>query len=243
LLLRYGVDIPDKVLATFVNNRPGLRDIAIRALCKKGYSRTRFNILKAYVVSGYCVDTASIFFVCRAIVDLPCPNGRKFRADLKDIIDHVLSQDTEVGFVSAIWLLSKFGREQDILACLTTKEHLWFENDWIGRQVGATYPRFASGRYYGEFLELVRRSRNAGAQATYSIHHTLVRDGTKHDEVFKYLRAPNPSQPRKFIFPKVLLLVSFLLSPAPLASKRALRRIYGGLPLDHYELSCFRGLL
>jgi hypothetical protein len=44
-LIRYGVDVPDNVLISFINNRPSLREIAIRALCFKGYSRPRFNAL------------------------------------------------------------------------------------------------------------------------------------------------------------------------------------------------------
>jgi hypothetical protein len=114
-LLRFGIDVPDAVLISCINNCPSLRDIAIRAICFKGYSRRRFDALKLYALSKYCVDEASVYFVAKALVDLKCPNGRKFRAEVREIIDYFLDLRQDAPFVSAMWLLAKFGTTTDII--------------------------------------------------------------------------------------------------------------------------------
>jgi hypothetical protein len=197
----------------------------------------------SYSLGGYCIDDASTFSVARALVDMHCPNGRKFKKDLNDIITQFLSLGREVPFVSALWLLSKFRSEKELLEKVIANEPLWVENEWVGRQVGSICARFIGNKLFPPYLEIIRQSRNAGAQATFSLHHKLSKEANQHQSTFSYLKALSPSQPRRFVFPKILLLRSFLLSPSPPSSKAALRIVYRALPLDHYEKRCLRGLL
>ncbi len=244
LFIQHKIPISNALLRDFLYGRPAIREYALRYICTIGYTPARYKLIREYMTSNECIDDASIFACAKAIVDFKCPNTQKFRFDVL-ALSNAISGRGKVGFAAAIWLLSKLAAPSDLMNVVTVGFPVWSIDEWVGRQVGALYPRFAHDQaLLSQFLQMIRQSRNGGAQSTYGLHRDMMRGQTSMATVYHYLKAMSQSQPRQVTLPKILLLMTFMrASAAPAGHKTNLRTIYQGVPLDGVEKALLKKLI
>lgn len=203
-------------------------------MCSLPFTKERYSIILSYLRSGQCIDHASIHHGVRALVAMPIPFSRKIQADLRELTFEICSKG-HAGLASAVLLASKYATRRTLGSLIEIQFHAWAGNAFLGRQVGALYPRMkgASGDF-AKFLDLIRQSRNIGAQEVYRFHKN-VENGMYLKEMLPYLRAPNPTLPRGINHSKILLSKTFLKSKTNSPQKQNLLAYWQGMPLDDFQ--------
>lgn len=132
-----------------LDNVPGLRGSICRYYTLLGPSKRRLQQLKEFLLSGRCLDDASLFEAVRTLgawkgqVQGP---RRDAMISLVQVISKLGSRSltstglTVAGVSSAVWLLAKYGRPQEIADFLKSSEPLWTRSSWAARQVAAVTP-------------------------------------------------------------------------------------------------------
>jgi len=132
-----------------LDNQPGLREQICRYYALLGPNRIRLKHLSDFLKSGHCLDDASLFDVVRtlvawkgqaqgprrdaavALVPVVCRLGSGARSG---------TGFTVAGVSSAVRLLAKYGRPDELSAFLDSSESLWMRSSWAARQVAAATP-------------------------------------------------------------------------------------------------------
>jgi hypothetical protein len=243
LSIKYGFAIDDATSQAIIFLRPSLREYAMRCLCFYGYTLKRYEIIRNYLLSGHCIDDASVFAGAKAIVDFNCPNTIALKSDVRSLAAD-LSRRGKVGLTAALWLLSKYGTQKELIALIKDFMPVWSTDNWVGRQVGALYPRFKGNpTIFAKFLSLVRSSRNGGTQSTYILHRAMMRNDAPFSHIYSYLKAKTPSQPRGITHQKILLFLTFMRSPANTTLKQNLKNVYNSWQLDAVQKYLLRSVL
>jgi len=243
LSIKLNFQLPQKAMSAFLMRHPALRELTLKAMAFYGYTRSRLLLVRDYILGDMCIDDESLFLAAKCIVDLNCPNT-KFIRELTNDISRKIVKRGRVGFVATTWLMSKYGSELQLLRILRDEFHTWAGDPWVGRQVGALYPRFISRKTSKEsFLSLVRNSRNAGAQEVYKYNSEILSSLSASTKLYRYLQAKNPSLPRQMMHQKVLLFITFMHSGAAVAQKTALKKHFSAFHLDGIEKALLRGLI
>lgn len=240
---KFSISLPDNALREFVYEHPSLRDMACYYISFYGYTDSKFAILDDYVRSNHCVDGASNYLIAKTLVDMNCPRRKSVLQAIRQI-GEIIAARGPTGLASATWLLSKYGTQKQLMWLIEEFFDIWSTSDWLGRQVGALYPRFRANKpIFLRFRELIRRSRNPGALSVFSFHSRIMRNSVMMPNLRQYLMAPSPSLPRGISHQKILILMSVLRGNAPPQTKATLAATYRGFDLDPIQRSLLRRLV
>lgn len=232
LSMRIGYQIPDETLRQFVILRPSLRELALLCLAHYGYAPKRLMIVYDFLLSDQRIDDASMFHAAFTLVHTNCPASGPNHTRLL-LLTRKLSVLGPIGLGSAIWLLSKYGTQRQLLELVDANFNVWANDDWVGRQVGSLYPRFKRNRKaFSQFRSLIVRSRNRGAQSTFSMHTKILESQYSFQSIYHFLKASVPSLPRGVAHHKILILMTFMSSAAPKLLKTKLATVVGGWKID-----------
>lgn len=239
----YKFDLPEDDIKKFVFLHPGLREVALPWIAHKGFSRNRYEIVRDYLLSGHCMDDASIFWAARCLVELDIPFTKKYRAEMYGTAKQLQNRD-KVGLISAIWILSKYGTQAQVFEVIDSTFEIWSLDEWVGRQIGAMFLRlYTNPALLKRFESRVRMSKNTGAQRVFRALSNILTGRTDMPKVLSYLRAPLPSRPRGISHTKILMSSAFLRSTANSNQKMVLRSHLKSLDLDKTQKYLLRSVL
>ncbi len=132
------VEVPE-----LLESSPDLRQSVLRYYAQLGYSPCRYEHLHDYLVSGKCIDDASIFQAVRTLVDwnIPLASGTQHKltvlaAEMMTACDH-----TAAAVTAGVWLMAKYSSALELEEFLNATYPIWRKSEWTGRQVAAATPR------------------------------------------------------------------------------------------------------
>lgn len=122
---------------------PGLREAAFRYYRRLGYSRKRFQQLRAFVLSDHCLDDAATFGAAKLLVDWSLPRTGPAIPDAVRVAHDLCagSSNRSIRTCASIWILAKYGSPADLAQIISSTEPYWRTSEWASRQIAAVTPR------------------------------------------------------------------------------------------------------
>lgn len=232
-----GSILPGKSVQQLLRYRPAIREEVIRYICRVQGGTRYLSILTSFVKDTLVVDDAVALLFGYSIVQMRIPKSLKIRKRMAAIAIEMCKGPKSISWTyAALFILSKYGTEQDIWDAISKTYRQWQPNYHLGRLVAALKVVVIARR--DELELLIQSSRNHGAAEVGEFLDAIALDAKKLNGILSYLKAPNPSYPNKITHAKWLVLINVLGSTTiPLPLRNTLRKIHSSAFLDyHYEL-------
>jgi hypothetical protein len=204
---KIGAEIDDKLAYELALKRPALRDPIARLFSQLPASVGRIQALHQLISGGHLVDDASYIIIANSLVEtqvdkiFPC--GKAIRLLMKDY-----PENTSFQIYGKILLESKYGKDTTLLALLSKHQNVWRTDHWLGRLVGAMYPRFIASKLEPDFRQLVKMNVCDAAWQTYDFHEAIRIDPAEFLKVHSYVKAGNKTKRIGTTHARFLLAVS-----------------------------------
>jgi hypothetical protein len=139
---KLGDDFLVEVSKKLIINNPSLRETIFRYYKSLGWSTQRERIVADYIQSA--IDDDSLFNAIDILLFWQGESVIKYILRNREIICKLNDNDTTINFLCSLWLICKFGNEDLLDQQINMFIRRWRGNDWIARQVAATYPLLSS---------------------------------------------------------------------------------------------------
>lgn len=124
---------------------PQVRASALRYYATLGPSRQRFEHISTFLKGDHIVDDISVFQAAKVLVDWNIGERSVFRREIVDlsweITDRFFRNKSEVFYIAALWMLSKYGSKSDMERVVFRNENIWKVSNYLSRQVAAATAR------------------------------------------------------------------------------------------------------
>lgn len=214
----------EAVVPGVLTDQPSLRGAAIRYLRTLGYSQRRLKILSEFILSGDCQDDVSMFECINCIVSWTVTNRKKHFAPIVSLARQLLNKtetDASSNLTAALWLLVKYGTEDEIVFALVKTRTTWTKSSWASRQVAACLPRLSPNNVRTWTTRIVA----SGQRQALSIVANLLqlRELTHLDNSTKAYVLHKPNSGHSYPLSKVLISRQLLRSKLPSTIRADLR--------------------
>ncbi|EDX74059.1 hypothetical protein MC7420_5939 [Coleofasciculus chthonoplastes PCC 7420] len=120
---------------------PDLRDSIIRYYKDLGYTPMRFNSLISFLRSGHCIGDVSVFAFSKLLVEWEIDWQYESVNEIVELATQ-LAGYSSVHFVASIWMLAKYGSEEELFSSVERHSLIWKQSGFLARQVAALMPLF-----------------------------------------------------------------------------------------------------
>jgi hypothetical protein len=167
------------------------------------------NLVESFLTNGTVVDEWTYVESADALVHGGTTTKPYIGRAVLTIAAHFIQRGF-FGVNAAIWLLSKYGKPEEIYTTLVNTKAVWQPDVWLGRLVGGLRPIFRGTSRDGAFESLVRVAKNPGAEEVMEFHRMLTTNPKAVEGVRKILMAVNTSKRLGTTHAKFLMLLSVL---------------------------------
>jgi hypothetical protein len=219
----------EKEFVDVMRDVPDVRSWALRYYARLGPSERRFVEIKAFLEDEHILDDVSIFQAAETMVAWKlAPRGRVVK-DLRQLARNLgrerFTRRSEMFFLAGLWLLAKYGSQQELQAHILLSKRTWSVSSYLARQVGAATARLSSQRVVEEIRKDLFQFGQLDAVGVISHLEQLGGAGTLPREMVSYLR-PRANVGKPYPLSKFLILVKILRSRGLAAdAKSRLRRM------------------
>lgn len=162
----------EKNVPELLKNNPKLRNTVFFYYKNLGYSKKRLGHLIEFVKFKYIEEDISLFYVAKLLVDWEVP--RTGKANLKIVNTFTKGPvNTEIGFLSSLWVLAKYGSNQELIQLINKSTRVWSNSSFLSRQVAAIFPRLKGDNQ--TIVSLTNILINSGQTEALSIIRNLER--------------------------------------------------------------------
>lgn len=233
--------IGPQILTDIINRRPSVRQSV--------YAFVRTHPLKPNIAaalansgkSGLLIDDASLVEMANNLVET-LVKTRHCHKSIDDIISHN-NLDEYYGIYTTLWLQSKYGTTEQLLASLQKSRMIWSPHERLGRLAASFVPIFHKSAEEAAYRKLLSSSINVGVHQVYRFHLKLETDIDTFNRIFDSLNAVNPSRGTGITHPKFLCLLSALQNlKVPVARISKLRTTHKLAFMDTYYRSIAKRL-
>jgi reverse transcriptase-like protein len=228
-------DLDDKLFRDIMCDWPGLRQVTLTWWQQSASPETKLQLLSNLFVEGSLVDDAAKMDVTMAVVAARLPKN-KLVADQISIILSNLSQATPWDFYSKVWLLSKYGSDDELIGLVETTVSLWVTQEHLSRLVAGLFPRFIGSPHRSKFEAIILHAGNAWSVGVLRFHQELAAGTKGYTAIKNFVLARNTSLPNGISHSKFLIVLSLLNNPdiAPAAAAK-LKKVHARALSDaHY---------
>jgi hypothetical protein len=234
LAIKIDLAIPAQQIGTILQRRPNLREEILRYVSRISGGFRYIKALLKFITAPDVIDDASALILAYKLVELRTPDVLSDRKNICAVAEWMLKRERqETWCYSALWLLSKYGTQSQIMRAIDQSYPIWRSDYYLGRLVAALecmIPAKNKARYHG----LLRASRNVGAAEVSAFYDDILNDPNTTTGIIKFLRANNRN-PNKISHPKWMVLLHVLDSPAvPVSTKRYLLNVHSLALSDRY---------
>ena len=227
-------NISDEVFYELLTDWPSLRQ-AVLIWWQNSYKpETRLYLLSFLLLHGGLVDDAARMDVAIAMVAARLPKNTLVAGEIFKILS-ALDHTTNWGFYSKLWILSKYGTENELMNMIETTVSLWVTQEHLSRLVAGIFPRFLKSALRPKFEAIIQRAGNAWSIPVLQFHKDLAVGTVGYTGIKNFILANNTSQPNGISHSKFLMLLSLLGNPdiAPTAVGN-LRKVHATALSDEY---------
>ena len=165
-----------------------------------------FNLITEFVASGHIIDHISFIDIAVSVVLARLPaiaavtnliHGLRSSIDVK----------TEWGLYATVWLMSKYGTEDELFQLIDQGEKVWLTNEHLSRTAASVYPRFIGSSHERAVAAMMQKS-NVWARQAFQFQLSLYKTVEGVTSIKKFLVARNKSLPNQITHSKFLMLAS-----------------------------------
>ncbi len=144
---------------------PSIRESIFRYFSSLGHSRKIFNALREYMLGDHALDDSSIMQIARVFTEWDVPVNSPLHRDMRKLADTISTKDysdkNPFFFLSALWIMAKYGRAKNIYQLIEINTKIWETSEFMSRQVASVYAkifRISEGKKVRHLLEKHRFS-------------------------------------------------------------------------------------
>jgi len=201
--------VPDRILADILRRRPTCRDAALNYLSSRPVRARSISLISDFVISPETIDDVGPLAGTHALVGMQIKSRRILGTCIEDICSS-LEAGGPHRLYAAIWLISKYGDEDDIINLLLKHTNRWSASHELGRLVGGLYPRLYSTRSFARYRAMIQSSASQSAGSTFQFHARIAHDPASVNAIHPFLVRPNPSRSNGITHQKFLMVLSAL---------------------------------
>jgi hypothetical protein len=202
-------------------NWPSVREIALIWWRNSKKPSTMLSTIAEIMSSGEVVDHNAIILIANAIVDARLPRTKYVYDQLGKICKN-LDRNDIWGFYAMMWIYSKYGSSNTIIALIEKTVPLWSTHENLSRLVAGTYSRFIDRPQFTKFKNILLKVGSRWALDVFEFHEELHTTSYRVKSVEKFILALNPTMPNKITHAKFMMALSIrknALVPASLIKK------------------------
>ena len=230
---RYGAVLGDTDLLRLLLKWPTARSPALQWWQHSASPGTQLELIRDFVRSNEIIDDASFIDVSIALVSAKLPRSVKTWRLIEDICKHLDDENVWVLY-SKLWILSKYGTEDEVMQLIETRLPVWITEEQASRLVGGMYSRFVGSLQFPKFRAIIQRSGNQGSRDVFDFYDALVTTSSGFRAVLKFMRTPNPSFPNRISHAKFLMVRAGAHNTAVPAAIPSLIRTHSRALQDEY---------
>jgi hypothetical protein len=205
----------EKEFGDIIREVPEVRWWTLRYYARLGPSERRFAEMRFFLEDEHIVDDVSIFQVAEVVVAWKlAPKGqllKEVRQLARNFGRGHFARRSEMFFLAGIWLLAKYGSQQELQAHILLSKKTWSVSSYLARQVAAATARLSSRRVVDEIRRDLLQFGQLDAVGVMSHLEDLARVRRLPRDVEAYLRPPaNGGKP--YPLAKFLILLKILRS-------------------------------
>lgn len=191
------------------------------------------DLIIEFVASGHIVDHVSFVDIAVTVVSARLPATEVVNKSLSDL-RLAIDVNSEWGFYAHMWLLSKYGTEDELFLLIDQGEKVWITNEHLSRTAASVYPSFIGHSHERAIVGIMEKS-NIRARQAFQFQHALQTTIEGVTAIKKFLVARNTSLPNRISHSKFLMLASALknTSIAPTLTN-SLRKAHAWALTDQY---------
>lgn len=119
--------------------QPDLRETIFRYFVLLGWSDLRERMVVEYLSNS--VDDSNFMKAINVLLEWNPEPIVQYIIRMKNLARTLIEKKDSTSFIGGLWLISKFGNDDEIDRFLKSTLHFWMSNDWLARQVAALWPR------------------------------------------------------------------------------------------------------
>jgi hypothetical protein len=201
--------ISSQLISEILRNWPNSRENILRYFIVTPHDKDCFQALISYIAEEHYVDDTSWIEFAKAMVSARMPAEGYIYEEFEKLFLFDSKNDF-FEFYAKIWILSKYGHAEHLLATLKNNFDLWAADDVLGRLVGGLTPLFYQDEMSEELVSLLNGANNKPAIEVFQFHRELSQAPAAYKALRPYLTTLNPSLPSQISHPKFLMLLSVL---------------------------------
>lgn len=234
----------EKEFGDMMREVPEVRSWALRYYARLGPSERRLTEIKPFLEDEHIVDDVSIFQAAEVVVAWKlAPRGqllKEVRQVARNFGRERFARRSEMFFLAGIWLLAKYGSQQELQAHILLSKKTWSVSSYLARQIAAATARLSSRRVVDEIRRDLLQFGQLDAVGVISHLEDLARARRLPRDIEAYLRPP-PNGGKPYPLSKFLILLKILRSKDLAADTRTrLRRMVIGDLDDRVYLAHLR---
>lgn len=198
----------DDVFEEFLYSSASLRPAIFRYLAELGWSESRENKIVRYLSNA--LDDDSFFGAIDVLLYWKSDSLIQYTVRMRQLaITFSKSEDNIAHFLAGLWLIAKYGGQNDIDAFISKTINIWKSNDWIGRQVVAIWPRINSENTRDNIKNVINSFGLTSAKSVLDNFSIISSDKTiLSHKVHPYIMATMGNG--QYTIPKFLIALSIL---------------------------------
>lgn len=205
-----------------LSSQPSIRTSIFRYYKTLGHSKKRVQHVTAYLKSDHVVDDSSIFEASQTLIAWEIPGKSVYRTYLAslalDLAESVFTEKTEMYFLAALWLVTKYGTATNLEQLIARSRPIWSSSTFLARQVAASsvrlYPQTDLLRLIAQHM--VVHNHNSAVSVFTNLN--LLRQSNSVTAKEKMYLIPNKNWGPVYPLSKALIATARLQSPSDDAS-------------------------
>lgn len=204
-----GRSVPDRILADILRRRPTCRDAVLGYLSSRPVRAKSIALIADFVTSPETIDDVGPLTGSHTLIGMQIKSRKILGTYAKDICS-ILETGGPHRLYAAIWLMSKYGTDDDIMNLLLKYANRWSASHELGRLVGGLYPRLYRTRSFARYKTLIQSSASQSAGSTFQFHARIAHDADSVNAIHAFLVRQNPSRANGITHQKFLMILSAL---------------------------------
>jgi hypothetical protein len=227
----------EKYIPSILAESPGLRSSAFSYLIALGITPKRMSFVENFLLPGHCEDDTSLFEAVKCLVTWQTPAKGKIVQKMAALGINLSKKNgyySSSSVTAAIWLLSKYGSQEDITSLIYSSEDVWKKSGWAARQIASTTPLLLEKDriYIDKVITKNGLLQALGVLTNISSIKELINLDFQLDNYLKH----EPSASWAYPLPKVILTVAILQGKLNSTHKKALcEKLFSMLTDNRYK--------
>lgn len=233
---KFSAEIDDHDFTALLLKWPSVRAPSLLWWEHSSAPERKLSLVCSFVQSKEIIDDAALINMATSIVEARLPADQSTRETIEAIIAG-LDTTTKWGLYAALWILSKYGSESELMRLVESSTSIWTTDECLSRLVAGLHPIMNGSTHFGKFCALLSRSNNRWCQSIIDFHQGLASTTKGYTAIRGFIQARNPSLPNQISHSKFLMLLSLAknLSIAPTAIRTLREKHAFALEDSHYK--------